>query len=76
MSESLSPATALRRAAKSLRAESRRYLPGGRDEAFLIAVCGLLDSEAESFGAGWSQSGEPSTDHALAVARAWLGEAS
>lgn len=69
-----SPSSLLCRAAKSLREEARRYLPGGRDEAFRLAVAVSLEFEAECLAGGVTDS-DPATELALNIACAFLGEA-
>lgn len=65
--------TLLRRAAESLRGDARRYLPGGRDEAFRLAVATSLEFEAECVAGATNE--DPATELALNIACAFLGEA-
>jgi len=71
-----SPNDTIRRAVEHLRQESRRYVPGGRDERLLLAVAGWLDEwhphglTDETVSDYWA----PEWVHAKRVARAVLGE--
>lgn len=72
--EPLAPETVLSHAAVAVR--SRSHSPEVRlraDGEWMGLLADWLAFEAESLAAGQTQIGEPGTDHALAVASAYLG---
>ena len=64
----------IRRAAVSLRGQARRYMPGGRDERFLLAVAAWLESWPHLTGETVADEWRDEWGYAQAVAVAALGE--